>query len=181
MSDLMTLTGYTANAQGFLENTTVPIDGHMPFTNAPSTSGMPVTVSGYFGMLYNFYKLLFEHPDLSKYFQGVYYVEFSKASLFRLLSQEGCEFVRFHYAVPDADLKITLMAEGVRMDGKSVGYETLLAKATAGNLATGPGDPGVEERGNGGESHQPHVALFEALQQANHLFGSILPTDLVTS
>lgn len=179
MSDKMTVTGYTANAQGYLEDTTVPIDSNMPFTADPATSGMPITISGYFGMLFHFYQYLSTHPEIKDFFQESYSIEFSKASLFRVLSQKGCEFVRFHFAIPESNNKLSLLAEGVDINRRSIGYEVLLEKAQANNLVTGPGDPNVEERGNGGETAQTHIDLFEALKAGGSPFGAVTPGDLL--
>nr|WP_295865601.1 hypothetical protein [uncultured Chitinophaga sp.] len=178
MSDKMIVSGYTANNQGYLENTTIPLDSNMPFTGDPKTYGMPVTVSAYFGMLFHFYNYLSQNPEVKEFFQGVYSVEFSKASLFRLLSQPGCEFVRFHFVIPEENNKLSLMGEGLDANHLNIGFPVLLDKATAGVLDSGPGDPGIEERGNGGEKQQPMEQLFAALKASGHPFGAVTPVDL---
>lgn len=175
----MMVTGYTANDQGYLKDTTIPIDSHMPFTSDPKTYGMPVTVSAFFGMLFHFYKYLDANPEVKDFFQGVYSVEFSKASLFRLLSQQGCEYVRFNFVIPDDDEKISLMGQGLDANHRSIGYDVLLEKATEGKLFDGPGDPRSEERGNGGEKQELDLyLLFAALKASGHPFGAVTPLDL---
>ncbi|MGN7823553.1 hypothetical protein ACTJJB_25755 [Chitinophaga sp. 22536] len=178
MSDKMMVSGYTANNQGYLDNTTIPIDSHMPFTGDPTTYGMPVTVSAYFGMLFHFYNYLSKHPEVKEFFQGRYSVEFSKASLFRLLGQPGCEFVRFHFVIPENNEKISLMAEGLDANHVNIGFPVLLEKAKAGVLDPTPADPGIEERGNGGEDEPLMTRLFAALKASGHPFGAVTPIDL---
>ncbi|RBL91064.1 hypothetical protein [Chitinophaga flava] len=178
MSDKMMVTGYTADNHGYLKDTTIPINSHMPFTGNPSTSGMPVTVSAFYGMLYHFFNYLKNNDEVNDFFQGVYGIEFSKASLFRLLGQQGCEYVRFNFAIPDADEKISLLAHGLDINRKPIGYDALMEKAQTGKLWDGPGDPGAEERGNGGETNQPLEALFAALKASGHPFGAATPEDL---
>ncbi|MBC9929041.1 hypothetical protein [Chitinophaga qingshengii] len=179
MSDKMMVSGYTANDQGYLQDTTIPIDSHMPFTGDPKTYGMPVTVSAFYGMMYHFYKYLDTHPEVKAFFQKVYSVEFSKASLFRLLSQPGCEYVRFNFVIPEADDKISLMGQGLDANHKSIGFDVLLEKAQSGKLYDGPGDPNAEERGNGGEKQQLDLdELFAALKASGHPFGAVTPVDL---
>ncbi|HEY9257887.1 hypothetical protein [Chitinophaga sp.] len=165
MSDQMSLAGYGWNDQGHLDPSTQQLDYNMPFTGDPQTFGMPITASAYFGMLNNFYLLLLNNPALQAAFQGVFFVDFSKASLLRLLSQEGCEYVRFHFAVPEADQKLSLAAEGLTINQEQVGYAQLLAKATTNNMVHDSGDPKIEERGNGKTSPTPAFKhLFELLK-----------------
>ncbi|SEW49902.1 hypothetical protein [Chitinophaga arvensicola] len=149
MSDLMSLAGYGCNDQGHLNPTPEQLAYQMPFTGEPATYGMPITVAAYFGMLNNFYKFLIANPELIPLFQGSYSVDFSKASLMRILSQEGCEYVRFHFAIPEEDNKLSLVAEGLTSELGQVGYAQLLQKVTDNNMLHAGGDPKVEERGNG--------------------------------
>ncbi len=150
MSDQMSLAGYGCNDQGYLKPTTEQLDYRMPFTDELAvTYGMPITVAAYFGMLNNFYKFLIANPALIPLFQGSYFVDFSKASLLRILSQEGCEYIRFHFAIPEPNEKLSLVAEGLTADQGQVGYAQLLQKATDNNMVHDTGDPKIEERGNG--------------------------------
>ena len=167
MSDQMSLAGYGCNDQGYLNATPEQLDYRMPFTGNQQTYGMPVTVAAFFGMLNNFYLLLSENPSLAKLFQGVFSVDFSKASLLRILSQEGCEYVRFHFAVPEADNKMSLLAEGLDANGMQVGYQQLLQKAMDNDMVHDDDDPKREERGNGkhgGGGTVPIQALFDLLK-----------------
>lgn len=164
MSDQMSLAGYGCNSQGHLNPIPEQLDYNMPFTGEPQTYGMPVTVAAYFGMLNNFYLLLMKYPELLAAFQGNFFVDFSKASLLRILSQEGCEYIRFHYAVPGANEKITLVAEGLDANQDQVAYSALLDKATTGNMLPAGGDPKIEERGNGKVPTPPFRQLFDLLK-----------------
>lgn len=161
----MSLAGYGCNDQGHLNPDTEQLDYNMPFTGDPQTFGMPITAGAYFGMLNNFYLLLLSNPALQAAFQGVFFVDFSKASLLRLLSQEGCEYVRFHFAVPEANEKLSLAAEGLTANQEQIGYAQLLAKATTNNMVHASGDPKIEERGNGKNPPPPGLKhLFELLK-----------------
>lgn len=166
MSDQMSLAGYGCNDQGYLNPITEQLDYRMPFTEDQAvTYGMPITVAAYFGMLNNFYKFLIANPALIPLFQGSYSVDFSKASLLRILSQEGCEYVRFHFAIPEPNEKLSLVAEGLTFDSSQVGYAQLLQKATANDMVHAGGDPKIEERGNGTPVPFPPLKhLFELLK-----------------
>lgn len=173
MSDQMSLAGYSCDSQGFLNPTTEQLDYNMPFTQDPQTFGMPITAAAYFGMLNNFYLLLLQYPELQTAFQGAYFVDFSKASLLRILSQEGCEYVRFHFAVPEANKQISLAAEGLTINQEQIGYAQLLAKATTNNMVHDTGDPKIEERGNGKKPIPPGLKQLFSLLKAQ---GSPLAT-----
>lgn len=165
MSDQMSLAGYGCDSQGHLNPTTEQLDYNMPFTQDPQTFGMPITAAAYFGMLNSFYELLLSNPALLAAFQGTFFVDFSKASLLRILSQEGCEFIRFHFAVPEANKKISLSAEGLTANMAQVGYAALLDKATTNNMVHFTGDPKIEERGNGKNPPPPELKhLFDLLK-----------------
>jgi hypothetical protein len=165
MSDQMSLAGYGCNDQGHLDPTTEQLIYRMPFTGDSATFGMPVTVAAYFAMLNNFYKFLIANPALIPLFQGSYSVDFSKASLLRIISQEGCEYVRFHFAIPEADNKLSLVAEGLTADQGQVGYAQLLQKATDNDMVHAGGDPKIEERGNGKPTPDPlFLELFNLLK-----------------
>ncbi|TWF35384.1 hypothetical protein FHW36_109174 [Chitinophaga polysaccharea] len=164
MSDQMSFAGYGCDDQGHLNPSTEQLDYRMPFTDAVQTFGMPITVAAYFGMLNNFYKQLIANPELLQFFNGTFFVDFSKASLLRILSQEGCEFVRFHFAIPEANNKISLVAEGLTLSQDQVGYPQLLAKATTNTMVHDAIDPKIEERGNGAPYPPPLKALFDLLR-----------------
>ncbi|HVI44754.1 MAG TPA: hypothetical protein VM802_07785 [Chitinophaga sp.] len=166
MSDQMMYSGYGA-ASGYLDNNPQQIDYNMPFTGGTSTYGMPITWGAFLQLLANFFVKVQGDPDVRNFFNGVYWVDFSKASLLRVLSQPGCEFVRFYFVIPESNQKISLMAEGRDANDNHINYSHLLAKATSGDLTTDPGDPGFEERGNGGGYSNPLRDLFKALEAAN--------------
>ncbi|MCW3465264.1 hypothetical protein [Chitinophaga nivalis] len=173
MSDKMSLAGYDCNNQGNLNTTTEQLEYNMPFTEGQPiptvpTYGMPVTVKAFFGMLNNFYRLLFNNPAADAIFQDIHYVEFSKASLFRVLSQEGCEYVRFNFVIPEStSQKLSLLAEGLDKNHDPIFYDQLLLKAQNNDMVPAKGDPKMEERGNGGETKEQMKDLFRALKIHN--------------
>ncbi|RFS27011.1 hypothetical protein DVR12_04300 [Chitinophaga silvatica] len=170
MSDQMSYAGYACNGHGYLEPSSEQLDYNMPFTGEKETYGMPVTVGAFFGMLNNFYNFLQTNPEVADAFQDVYSIDFSKASLLRLLSQEGCEYVRFHFAIPERNQRFSLAAQGLDANQEQIGYTQLLKKATENSmLVADPSDPGAEERGNGkgGKGIHSLRQIFEALKSHN--------------
>lgn len=129
------------------------------------TFGMPITSCTFWEMLRNFKDA---PASESTEFKGLSWVEFSKASIFRILSQENCDYIRFYFVVPDLDTKkASLMMQGVNNNGISINWDTLLNVA---EIMDKPEynlnnerdedailqklnklDPPLEERGNGGE------------------------------
>ncbi|PSL43885.1 hypothetical protein CLV51_107197 [Chitinophaga niastensis] len=166
MSDLMSLSGYDCNNQGHLNPTPEQLDYHMPFTGGTDTFGMPITFAAYLGMLNNFYTMLLNNPAALEIFQGIFSIDFSKASLLRILSQPGCEFIRFYFAIPEANQKLSLLAEGIDIFGAQIGYDQLLTKATTNDMVHSSSDPSIEERGNGGGGGPlpPLRQLFDLLR-----------------
>ena len=73
------------------------VDSEIPFTeSADKHFGMPITVDAFHKLLFDFVK---NYADEKPF--DIQYVEFSKASIFRILSQPGCEFIRFYFAFPE--------------------------------------------------------------------------------
>ncbi|MFY0255945.1 hypothetical protein ACDQ55_18545 [Chitinophaga sp. 30R24] len=171
MSDQMSLAGYASNDQGYLYPTTEQLDYRMPFTGDVKTYGMPVTSAAFLGMLNNFYKFLLANPEVQQAFQGVLSIDFSKASLLRILSQEGCEYIRFHFAIPEENQQFSLVAEGITGDQSQVGYEQLLKRVTENTITEHNSfDPKFEERGNGKDGDgkfAPYKQLFDILKKNN--------------
>ncbi len=81
---------------------------------------------------------------------SVRFVEFSKASILRVLSQPGCEYVRFYFVYPEKN-KMSLVLEGVDAAGQALKLATHVMKiAAAGNArAADEEDPDYEEVGHG--------------------------------
>jgi hypothetical protein len=171
MSDQMSFAGYACNGEGYLKPGSEQLDYNMPFTDSSKeTYGMPVTVGAFFGMLNNFYLFLANNPAVAKSFQDVYSVDFSKASLFRILSQQGCEYVRFHFAIPEPDQRFSLVAQGLDANQEMIGVAQLMQKATDNRVFdTDPDDPTAEERGNGrgGKGTASLRQMFEILKTHN--------------
>lgn len=170
MSDQMSYSGYKCDGQGYLEPNPQQLNYKMPFTGDAQTYGMPVTAGAFFGMLNNFYNFIQNNPDAGKIFQDTYAIEFSKASLMRIMSQPNCEYIRFHFAIPETNEKISLAAQGLDYDFETIGQAHLLQKAIDDTMMVGdPGDPNTEERGNGrgGKGMESLGQIFEALKVHN--------------
>lgn len=133
--------------------------------------GMPVTTTSFLWMLFQYWLRATENPENP--IGDIFWVEFSKASLFRILAQEKCEFVRFYFAVPDSGVQeASLALEGIMEGGIPIKLPSILRVASTMDehqttdletngetLLDDPEDsqPGHEERGNGG----PPFAGFE--------------------
>jgi hypothetical protein len=170
MSDQMSYAGYACNGQGYLEPSSEQLNYNMPFTGTKETYGMPITVGAFFGMLNNFYNYIQSHPEVEQAFQDTYAIDFSKASLMRILSQPNCEYVRFHFAIPEPNQKISLAAQGLDAGFELIGQAHLLQKAIDNRMLEGdPDDPNTEERGNGrgGKGLESLGQIFEALKAHN--------------
>lgn len=136
------------------------IKREMPFSNweGNNHSGMPITVDAFLEMI----KKFSEGFDNGSKFGDVKSVAFSKASLFRILSQPGCEFIRFHFCIPEGNDRVSLALEGLGIDHMPLKHEVVLKRAqkmaskSSKMLGDAPpandledGDPNYEERGNG--------------------------------
>ena len=155
----MTLQGYDSKSQ------LCELKREQPFSDVSGKHyGMPQSTGAFLTMLYNFW--LQNRRTNDNPFSDVFWVEFSKASLFRILSQENCEFVRFYFAMPDEGInKASLAMEGLCSNGDPIKL-TEIFKVADSMIATGGLDPEMggedisaitadlppnhEERGNGG-------------------------------
>lgn len=83
---------------------------------------------------------------------GLRFVEFSKASIFRVLGQPGCEYIRFYFVYPEKG-KMSLVLEGLDAAGQALKLDSHVMKlATADKArAVQAEDPVYEEVGNGAE------------------------------
>jgi len=119
-NDLMTLKGFD------LKGTKRDLTLEQPFSNTDDKHyGMPITPCAALEMIRRFQNQTGRTPDNP--FTNVYWVEFSKASIFRVLSYENCEYVRFYLALPEPDGKeASLTLEGVNALGEVIGKENLL-------------------------------------------------------
>lgn len=163
-NELMTLKGF--DHQG----TKRDLIQEQPFscTQDKKHYGMPVTPCAALDMIKRFQDQIGSTIPNDP-FSNVYWVEFSKASIFRVLSYEGCEYIRFYLAIPDKDGKdASLTLEGVNASGTVIGKDILLQIADRmteqmGADRTGELDenriysdlkheiPPIEEKGNGGK------------------------------
>ncbi|NQX40927.1 hypothetical protein SAMN05421820_104332 [Pedobacter steynii] len=117
-NELMTLKGFD------LKGTKRDLILEQPFSNTDDKHyGMPITPCAALDMIKRFQDQISNNDA----FSNVYWVEFSKASIFRILSQETCEYVRFYLAIPEIDGKeASLTLEGANASGEVIGKEIML-------------------------------------------------------
>lgn len=106
--------------------------------------GMRITVDAFHRLLQG---ALQTHAEQKQ--PGLRFVEFSKASLFRVLSQPGCEYVRFYFVYPEKG-KMSLVLEGVDAGLKALKFDSHVIKMAAVGAARAveADDPVYEEKGN---------------------------------
>ena len=127
--------------------------------------GMPITKTAFLKMLEYFLELYSSNKAFD-----VKYVDFSKASLFRILCQEGCEYIRLYFGLP-APGKLSLVLEGLTSDHKPLQFDKLLKDVQEMKVTDDPADPYFEERGNGEDETAYSIlkALETILQQQGRL------------
>lgn len=110
--------------------------------------GMPITVKAFQEMIRKYQEAAAGDPSV---FSKIIHVTFSKSSIFRILSQEGCEGIRIWSAIPGADGKISLVLEGVDQNNQPIKMANVLRTAETDGTERDhdPEDPFYEERGNG--------------------------------
>jgi len=133
--------------------------------------GMPVTAACAPLMIDRFRKQVTDPA-----FANILWVEFSKASIFRILAQEKCEYIRFYFAIPAKDKKdASLVLEGVDCEKNTIKLSSILTIAhnideqgaaqkplneiDENRLLAGidvHSTPQYEEKGNGGGSPPIH-------------------------
>ncbi|RQO65297.1 hypothetical protein DBR43_31115 [Pedobacter sp. KBW06] len=119
-NELMTMKGF--DLQGRKRDLTL----EQPFSNTDDKHyGMPITPCAALEMIRRFKEQMEQNPhDL---FANVYWVEFSKASIFRMLSYENCEYIRFYLAIPEVDGKdASLSLECINASKEVIGEKALL-------------------------------------------------------
>jgi hypothetical protein len=158
-NETMTVRGYDLNL------TLSDIKREQPRSDiAKRHYGMPVTTPAFLRMLHRFWLTVINGTNPN--FEDVWYVEFSKASLFRILAQEDCEFVRMYFVIPEAGVKeASIGLEGIDGVGLPISLQAILDIADGMNetttedieisTATRPTGltstpPAHEEKGNGG-------------------------------
>jgi len=118
-----------------------------PFSNLSSGKhfGMPVSTCNFLQMLFRFW--IGNKPGADNPLADVWWVNFSKASLFRILAQENVEYIRFYFAIPEAGInEASLALEGIKANGSPAKLTQLLAVA---NTMTGNGDVDIESQDGG--------------------------------
>ena len=95
--------------QGFGETGRRSIDQDQPYSDLTTNKhyGMPITPGIFWKMVDRFRT---SPSGGTEEFKNLWWVEFSKASLLRVLSQEGCEYFYFFYVVPEEKEKEASLA-----------------------------------------------------------------------
>ena len=140
-NETMKLRGYDATTN------LCDLQRDQPFSNVGTGKhfGMPVSTTKFLQMLFRFWTG--NRPGADNPFADVWWVNFSKASLFRILAQENVEYVRFYFAIPEAGVnEASLALEGIKADGSPAKLTQILAVA---NTMTGNGDEDIESSQGG--------------------------------
>ena len=156
----MTVQGYNGNSE------LQPIDQEQPFSDCDDNKhyGMPITACAFWEMLDRFRNTATAKEET---FKNLWWVQFSKASILRIIAQEQCDYIRFYFAIPDAtNNKVSLMLQGIGSDLKTIKHDVLLEVAKKmedqNNISNDQLDemkllksltklsPATEEKGNGG-------------------------------
>ncbi|MDO3627582.1 hypothetical protein [Mucilaginibacter sp. BT774] len=184
-NQIMKLKGYDK------DSTLCELQRDQPFSDLTDGKhfGMPISTCKFLQMLYLFW--LQNKPTADNPFKDVWWVNFSKASIFRILAQEDCEYIRFYFAIPDKDFfQASLALEGIKSDGSPIKLTEILAVA---NTMTGKDDvdrespgkdvfavtsgaatPSNEEKGNGGPPLENQIPNISSLK----MFADQLEKDL---
>ncbi|MDN3548946.1 hypothetical protein [Mucilaginibacter aquaedulcis] len=117
------------NVQGFdNQEELISITREQPFSDIKSGNhyGMPVTPCAAINMIARFKKQNDVNDPLNPLRQA-YWFEISKASVFRVLSQENCEYIRLYLAIPNINkVDASLCLEGTDANGKVLKKEVML-------------------------------------------------------
>jgi hypothetical protein len=162
MSEKMTLRGFEwdeKNQSISTKCTDLPYDQpYSTIKKKKSHHGMPITGVAASKIFNKFFDKVTKKLPKTSPLKDINWVEFSKASIFRILSQEGCDYIRFYFAIPDeAENKASLVLEGVTKNGSAVKGQGLIDVIKA--QEQDPENPiqidsstlgQYEEKGNGG-------------------------------
>lgn len=132
-----------------LKDATDDLTYAVPFSDADGGKqhyGMRITPEAYVNLVKQFAD---EYGGASPF--EIVSVTFSKASLFRVLSQPDCEYVRFHFAFPEK-AKLSLILEGVGKDLVRLRNDLVMEVVNNDQRSQNSEDPDYEEKGNGGEA-----------------------------
>jgi hypothetical protein len=142
---------------GCLNKSPQPIPSTEPYSDYGTQHfGMPITVEAFSQMISKFAGTVSGgNAPTSILFKDILCVDFSKSSIFRILSQENCEFVRFYFCIPEDNGRISLVLEGLNTSSKPIKLEQVKdalqsLKANQPRQLDVYSDPNYEERGNGG-------------------------------
>jgi hypothetical protein len=161
-NEKMTLRGFKWDGTA-LSNVCEDIIRAQPFSDTsgattPKHYGMPIDRPAAKGMIGEFYRQ-FGSGAVSA-FKDVKMVDFSKASIFRILSQEGCEYIRFFFCIADVSTnKASLVMEGLDSNLQPIGGKGL---SVIDSEDSGDVDGQYEEKGNGenGDGNGNVVSLY---------------------
>lgn len=139
------------HSTGELKTTADAKQYNLPYADAKPKGkqyGMRITVEAFHQLLKGALK-----AQTNQKAPTVRYVEFSKASIFRVLSQPGCEYIRFYFVYPEKN-KMSLVLEGLDENRQALKLQSHVMKMAAGAKARAAeeDDPVYEERGNNDET-----------------------------
>src|ERR1700740_3074606 len=106
MSETMTLRGFGWDkANNRLDKKCSSLPCEQPYSTPGGGNkthhGMPITAEAAYNIVWLFYKKVTMGEPTTSPLKDILWVEFSKASLFRIMAQETCDYVRFYFGVPD--------------------------------------------------------------------------------
>jgi hypothetical protein len=192
-NETMTLRGFDIDTQ------LCDLKRDQPFSDMSTGKhyGMPISTCKFLEMLFRFWVGNPHRPDNP--FKDVWWVNFSKASIFRILAQEDCEYIRFYFAIPEEGInEASLALEGVDANHNPINLPQILAVAgtmtgeddqdpespgagiTILQLTDGTNPPNNEEKGNGGPPLEDNLrnisSLIEFTTTFEHSFKETVPT-----
>ena len=160
-NEIMTLKGFNTTSANPTD-----LQQEQPFSDCTTAEhfGMPITPAVFCEMLSAFRNSPAAGDDT---FKNLWWVEFSKASIFRVLAQEECDYVRFYFVIPDPEKKkASLSLQGINSKRETIKRDVIVEAskkmadsayiinnqldetALLDSLASKP--PAIEEKGNGG-------------------------------
>lgn len=163
-NEKMHLRGFSWNRDG-IGDKLQDIEHEQPWSDCSKGKehfGMPVTERAYVEMIKKF-RDYFDDIGTDNPFINITYVDFSKASILRILAQEDCEFIRISFAMPEkGPIEASAALQGLNKNGKPVKEDEYndtveaveASKEVISEEVTGIFKNGLkaqyEERGNGG-------------------------------
>lgn len=124
-NETMTLRGYP------LAGPICDLPYDQPFSDVKTSGkhyGMPVTIAFHIEMIDRFRKV--KNQENQRNIDTTLCVDFSKASIMRILAQEECEYIRFYYALPDVGSNnSSLTLQGINTDKDPLKLNVILEVA----------------------------------------------------